>query len=86
MDEGHEDDYAKPPEGNPQWMKGISSVFVPGKMREPGMEAKWKAYGATPAVLKWVHKGGYTIRVEECGSYRGISSAMVRMLGKTMRL
>ena len=40
MPEGHEGDYAKPPEGNPQWMKDIGSVFVPGKMHEPGMEAR----------------------------------------------
>ena len=70
MPEGHEGDYAKPPEGNPQWMKDIGSVFVPGKMHEPGMEARWKAYGATSEVLKWVREGGYTIRVDESG--RGI--------------
>ena len=40
MSEGHEGDYAKPPEGNPQRMKDIGSVFVPGKMHGPGMEAR----------------------------------------------
>ena len=28
--EGHEDDYPKPPAGNPDWMKEMGSVFVAG--------------------------------------------------------
>ena len=51
-------------------MKDIGSVFVPGKMHDPGMEVRWKAYGATSEVLTWVREGGYTIRVDESG--RGI--------------
>ena len=67
-------------------MKDIGSVFVPGKMHEPVMEARWKAYGATSEVLKWIREGGYTIRVDESG--RGIFTVGKRngkMLGRTTR-
>ena len=40
MPEGHAGDYAKPPEGNPQWMKDVGSVFVLEKMHGPDMEAR----------------------------------------------
>ena len=80
LPEGHEADYAKPPEGNPAWMQEMGSVFVAGAMHAEGMVEKWKAMGASQEVLKWVREGGYTIKVSDEG--RGI----FKRNGKTARL
>ena len=60
--EGHEADYQKPPEGNPEWMnsKAMGSLFVAGGVHAPGMYEKWKAAGASAQVLRWIKGGCYT--------------------------
>ena len=51
------EDYPKPPEGNPEWMKAMGSVFVAGGVHAPGMYEKWKAAGAS-AQLQVLPQGG----------------------------
>ena len=64
---GREYEYARPPEGNPQWMKEMASVFSCGKICDEGMLERWENYGADAEILKWIREGGYRIKVGEGG-------------------
>ena len=64
---GHEYDYPKMPDDNTEEMKSRPSVFVPGGICAPGMEARWREAGADDQILHWIQEGGYSIKVGDGG-------------------
>ena len=65
--EGREYEYPRMPEDNTEEMLQKASVFIPGGICEPGMEAKWRAAGADEQVLQWIREGGYRVQVDPAG-------------------
>jgi hypothetical protein len=59
---GEEYDYPHMPEDNEQWMKDMPSAFIPAGMIAPGMERRWRDFGASEQILGWIRDGGYKVK------------------------
>ena len=79
---GHEYQYPKMPEDNTEEMNARASVFVPGGICSPGMEAKWRAAGADEQILSWIKEGGYSIKVSEEGVGHFVKNGRLAMANK----